>query len=349
MVAAAIMAAGLLLTAAVWWPVGGQDERRRHLGRGQAENGKPPALGVYRGARNLTGVADFERWLGRDVGVHLDFLPGGSWEEIEGSSWQLRHWSASDATLVLTVPMLPGPWDRSYDGGVSLRDCSAGAYDRHWTRLAGNLVAHRLGGSILRIGHEFNADWYAWRAAGEEAEYAGCFRRVVRAMRKVRGSAFAFDWNPALGRLDADPLLAYPGDSYVDTIGIDVYDQSWAPATYPIPAGASTQDVRGRRQRTWSRILHGDQGLEFWSRFARSHGKRLSIPEWGLTRRDDGHGGGDNPYFVEQMHRFISDRGNGVAYFIYFDHDAPDGEHRLTGGRFGRAARAFRASFGAIR
>lgn len=349
MVAAAIVVAALLLAIAGWWRVDGQNQQRRDLGSGWDENGTHPMLGVYRGARNLAGADDFERWLGRDVGVQLDFLPGGSWKDIEGSSWQLRHWSASERTLVLTVPMLPGPRDRSHDGGVSLRDCSAGAYDIHWTRLADNLVAHRLGDSILRVGHEFNADWYAWRAAGQEADYAGCFRRVVRSMRKVPGSAFAFNWNPALGRLDADPLLAYPGDSYVDTIGIDVYDQSWAPATYPIPAGASARDVLGRHQRTWSEVLQGDLGLEFWSRFAHSRDKRLSIPEWGLTRRDDGHGGGDNPYFVEQMHRFVSDRRNGVAYFIYFDHDARDGEHRLTGGRFRRAASTFRACFGAIR
>ncbi len=308
-----------------------------------------PDLGVYRGASNLAGVAGFERWLGREVGVRLDFLPGGSWEEIEGPGWQLRRWKGGGGTLVLTVPLLPGPWDRTYGGGVSLRDCRSGAYDVHWTRLARNLVAHQLGTSRLRLGHEFNGGWYAWRAAGAEADFAGCFRRVVQAMRTVPGSAFRFDWNPALGHLDADPLRAYPGDPYVDTIGIDVYDQSWLPDTYPIPGDASPGEVLERRQRAWSGMLHGDLGLEFWSHFARAHGKRLAIPEWGLTRRSDGHGGGDNPYFVEQVHRFVSDPANRVAYLIYFEHDARDGEHRLTGGRFGRAASSFRARFGAVR
>ena len=63
----------------------------------------------------------------------------------------------------------------------------------------------------------------------------------------------------------------------------------------------------------------------------------------------DGHGGGDNPYFVEQMFRFVSDPANQVAYFIYFEHDARDGEHRLTGGRFTNASSTFRGSFGDAR
>src|SRR6266511_6030322 len=131
-----------------------------------------PDLGVYRGASNLAGVAGFERWLGRGVGVRLDFLPGGTWTEIENPAWQLRRWSHVGGTLVLTVPLLPDRDDRG-DGSVSLRDCRSGAYDAHWSRLARNLVEHRLGGSVLRLGHEFNGGWYAWRAAGAEADFAG--------------------------------------------------------------------------------------------------------------------------------------------------------------------------------
>ncbi|HEX6678609.1 MAG TPA: glycosyl hydrolase [Actinomycetes bacterium] len=307
-----------------------------------------PDLGVYRGASNLAGVAGFERWLGRGVGVRLDFLPGGSWSEIENPAWQLRRWSQAGGTLVLTVPLLPARGDRG-GGGASLRACSTGAYDAHWSRLARNLVEHRLGGSVLRLGHEFNGGWYAWRAAGAEGDFAGCFRQVVRTMRAVPGSGFEFVWNPALGRLRADPPRAYPGDAYVDTVGVDVYDQSWAAGTYPIPADASADEVRERRQRAWAEMLHGELGLEFWSGFARAHGKPLAIPEWGLTRRSDGHGGGDNPYFVEQVDRFVRDPANRVAWFIYFEYDARDGEHQLTAGHFDSAASSFRTHFGAVR
>ena len=314
----------------------------------RAPRREAPDLGVYLGAGDAAGIAGFERWLGRGVGVRLDFLPSGSWSEIENPAWQLRRWSRAGGTLVLTVPLLPGAGDRAA-GGASLRDCRSGRYDAHWSRLATNLVGHGLGDSALRLGHEFNGGWYAWRAAGAEADFAGCFRQVVRTMRAVPGSGFEFVWNPALGRLQADPVGAWPGDAYVDTIGVDVYDQSWMPGTYPIPAGAAPDEVLRRRRRAWSGMLHGELGLGFWSGFARAHGKPLAIPEWGLARRSDGHGGGDNPYFVEQVDRFVRDPANRVAWFIYFEYDARDGEHQLTAGHFGSAASSFRAHFGAAR
>ncbi len=56
----------------------------------------------------------------------------------------------------------------------------------------------------------------------------------------------------------------------------------------------------------------------------------MSLPEWGLWERPDGHGGGDNPYFIERMHEFIADPANNVAYQAYFEYDVkPDGNHRL--------------------
>src|SRR6266511_3171210 len=48
-----------------------------------------PDLGVYLGAGDVASIAGFERWLGRGVGVRLDFLPGASWREIEDPAWQL--------------------------------------------------------------------------------------------------------------------------------------------------------------------------------------------------------------------------------------------------------------------
>ena len=45
-----------------------------------------------------------------------------------------------------------------------------------------------------------------------------------------------------------------------------------------------------------------------------AHGKQLSIPEWGVWGRADGHGGGDNPFYIAKMHEFMTDPANRVAY-----------------------------------
>ena len=51
-------------------------------------------------------------------------------------------------------------------------------------------------------------------------------------MRSVSGQSFTFEWNPTRGDLSVGNLADYyPGNSYVDYVGLDVYDVEWA--TYP--------------------------------------------------------------------------------------------------------------------
>ncbi|HEX6674603.1 MAG TPA: hypothetical protein VF486_06225, partial [Actinomycetes bacterium] len=146
----------------------------------------------------------------------------------------------------------------------------------------------------------------------------------------VPGHALQFNWNPNAGWSATRTDLTWPGDAYVDSVGIDVYDQSWTAGTYPIPTDASADEVRRRRALVWSEILDGTYGLRYWQRFAAAHGKALSISEWGVTSRADGHGGGDNPDFVSNMWQFIQNPANHVQFHAYFDYMARDGGHQLS-------------------
>ncbi len=303
-----------------------------------------PQLGVYRGDAPLgPGKVDaYSAWLGRQVDLAEAFEPGATWEDVEGRSWQLGAWSAwvharAGRRLLLTVPMLPGGWDGSgptsgagAGEAVSLEVGAAGAYDAHFAALARNLVAYGLGNTVLRLGHEFNGGWYTWRAQGKEAAFAAYWRHIVTAMRAVPGHALQFNWNPTLGWSATRTDLAWPGDAYVDTVGVDVYDQSWAAGTYPIPADATPAEVQRRRALVWSQILDGSYGLRYWQRFVVAHNKKLSISEWGVTSRADGHGGGDNPDFVSNMWQFIQSPANRVQFHAYFDYMARDGGHQLS-------------------
>lgn len=120
---------------------------------------------------------------------------------------------------------------RTGDDGAKLADCAAGSFDPQWTTLARNLVTHRLGTTIVRPGWEFDGSWYPWAADRRTAAYLGCFRHIVDAMRAVPAQHFAFLWNPALGTNQFPATEAYPGDEYVDYVGVDVYDTSWTPAS----------------------------------------------------------------------------------------------------------------------
>jgi hypothetical protein len=123
---------------------------------------------------------------------------------------------------------------------------------------------------------------------------------------------------------------AYPGDAYVDYIGTDIYDQSW---------GSNYTDPAFR----WNEYLTQKNGLNWVASFAGAHGKPITIPEWGLSIRSDGHGGGDNAYFIQHMYDWISS--NNVAFQMYFEFDASDGAHRLMLTQFPIGAARYRQLF----
>ena len=212
-----------------------------------------------------------------------------------------------------------------------------------------------MANTILRIGWEFNGGWYTSRGSDDPKAWAAYFAQIVKTMRGVPGTQkLLFCWNPTVGSLQFPAVQAWPGDEFVDIVGIDVYDQSWAKETYPLPKDATEEEILTRQKRAWNNWnYNGNDGMVFWSKFAASHKKPLAICEWGLCNRKDGHGGMDDPYFVEQMYQFIMDPKNNVMFHCYFDVQAGDGHHQLSPGakgnevtEFPRSAAKFQELFG---
>jgi hypothetical protein len=283
----------------------------------------PPAFGVYTGPgpKGVSGAVDFGQWSGRRIAQILDFPPTTTWNDITNPAWLLEAHRKAKPRLILSLPLLPD------DPNTTLTRCAGGAYNEQWAALARNLVSYELSDTTLRPGWEFNGTWYRWSAFHSEEDFAECFRQVVQTMRTVSDQRFTFDWNPNLGPGTFPAEQAYPGDSYVDFVGLDVYDLSWT--VYPVPAGMTTPQAR---QQAWEDILAGDHGLNFWVEFAHARGKPLSIPEWAVTWRSDGHGGGDNREFVNNMLEFIENPANQVRYANYFNsRDSPNRAHNIRG------------------
>ena len=336
---------------------------------GRAASSGPP-MGVYRGANQSPKVDAFAAWIGRPDLWGEDFIGWESWSNVAWPTWWLDHWSKwvharPGRRLVLSVPLLAGPVDGSGptkgDSGVgepvSLEKGAAGKYNPYYKQLALNLVSRRLGNTVIRLGWEFNGDWYPWRAKGKENALAAYWRQIVGTMRAVPGAEhLSFCWNPTLGDQQFPAEAAWPGDAFVDQIGVDVYDESWRAGTYPWPAGTDAAGIANRQNEVWTKEIYGGpHGLAFWSRFARQHGKPLAVCEWAVKNRPNGHGGMDDPNFVEQMHRFLTDPANRVAFHCYFEFDCepPDGLHQISPGErgtyrtgFPRASAKFKELFG---
>ena len=147
-------------------------------------------------------------------------------------------------------------------------DGAAGRYVTYARELASNLVAAGLGHTVLRLAPEMNGTWNIDNVGNTDkqmSQWAEFWRRTVQAMRSVPGAAFRFDWtiNAAVRPIPLSDF--YPGNSSVDIIGIDAYDQ-----------GVSGGEPR------WPTIYNRPDGIADVLNFSRSHGKPLSIPEWGL-------------------------------------------------------------------
>ena len=164
-----------------------------------------PYLAAYRwGAANKHGGAAaneaFARWLIRPVVWAEDFEPTERWDSLEGGDWQLGEWSrwkkaVGGRRLILSVPLLPGSWDRSgprqgdaMGKPVSLAAGAMGDHNARFKKLAEHLVHYSLADSVLRLGWEFNGGWYTWRAGENPQAFAKYWQQIVRTIRAVPGA-----------------------------------------------------------------------------------------------------------------------------------------------------------------
>lgn len=290
-----------------------------------APDNRPPVttqLGVFRGT-DPQAVGEFSSWLGRDVNYAVDFSGRSTWQDIAEPQQLIDTWKGQPYRMVYSLAMLP---DEQAD---TIARGATGEYDKYYADLAQRLVAAGQQNVILRLGWEFNLVDSRW-STDDSASFIKYWRQIVTTMRAQPGQQFQFDWNPNNGDSKYDAANYYPGSDVVDYIGIDSYDTSWADGAYPYPANCDSSCRTKRQKVAWNKSVYGgDRGLKFWSKFAREHGKPMSLPEWGLWQRNDQHGGGDDPDFLRRMNDFIADPSNRVAYQSYFEFDGSDGTHRL--------------------
>jgi hypothetical protein len=286
-------------------------------------------LGVYMGPGcfGAARVADYETWLGRRPERASDFFSDHSWLELtKAAERSARCWAPTGLPMSFGVPMLPK------DRVSTLASGARGDYDRHFAKVAEILIAHGQANAVIRIGWEFNHGWFTWRAAADPGAWVAYWRRIVTAMREVPGARFRFDWCPGWSRGQIAPTDVYPGDDYVDIIGMDVYNSAWTAAT---------------PEQRWQSKLNAPYGLKWHREFAVAHGKTMSYPEWGTGTRPDGHGAGDDAYFIRQMAAWIG--ASPVEYHNYWDYRAPDYDARLSDGSKPRSAAAFLETLGGAR
>lgn len=264
-----------------------------------ARSGLPYDIGVF--AHNPERVARFEQAIGRKVDV-WQIAP----QRDEGFGTLL-----SETRRIVTE----APEGVGFDLAIPL-------VSRDEARQLAAAVCTRDPDAYIRPGWEFNLQGsWPWTVSniGSAAFKAG-FVASAQGIRDGCPTA-RVEWNPNTGQGGVEKAVteAWPGDEYVDIIGVDAYD--WG-----------NEDP-----------MNGPGQLEDWAKFAKTKNLPLSLPEWGAHGKD---GRGDNPRFVADVLAWTAR--NNVHMIAYFDEPADYIRNSVGDGQMTQVGEALRSGFAAV-
>ncbi len=176
------------------------------------------------------------------------------------------------------------PWLWKDKEKIKLDNINAGEWDAHIREWAQDIKA--WGKPVfIRWGHEFNIEGYPWCIVNNNRDpkkYVAAFRRVRNIFKKEGADNAIFVWCPMNDSWPKeswnDMHLAYPGDEYVDWIGLDGYN--WG----------TTQDWS-----SWQSFkdLFRDTARQMWKKYPT---KPVMIAETGCSEK-----GGDKAKWIADM------------------------------------------------
>ena len=289
-------------------------------------------LGVR--AQTQASLSAFENLIGVDAAGVLGFA-----DEATPARSLARVLADAPALAALDRPVnwaIPLAWP-----GISMASVASGAHDGTLRAIAEAIAQHQTADVnpliYVRPGWEAT-NAYPWKVFSgtnkvfDEAlaqDYVDAFRHVATLFRSV-DDRFRVEWNQNYSNKDATNVFydlnkIYPGDRFVDVVGVDAYNVQRFPGQEDPVAG-------------WGYKASAPFGLNWFSSFAASHGKPLALTEWGID--SDGFG-----YYVDKLAEFV--RTNNVIYTHYWNADAKtNGNDTLTDGSKPATAAAVASEFG---
>jgi len=272
-------------------------------------------LGVYCG-NSVSNAQQFETWLGRRASGVLGFTGNADWNDFDNSiSWLESVWRHIDRRVFWSIPLIP-------KSGATLDAAAAGAYNNHYLAAAEVLASFRPSDEhiFVRTGWEFNGGWYHWSAINNPTAYIQAYRQFVNTFRSV-SKRFVFEWTVNLSDGGMNPADAYPGDAYVDIVGMDFYwNTTWDP-TDPTAA--------------WNQKVNAKYGLQWHQNFAAQHNKATAYSEWGVMSNAAG------PYIAKAQAWFAAHH---VTYQTYWNSNSTF-NGMLSTSQYPQAGAAYKDNF----
>ena len=267
-------------------------------------SGLPWASGGY---GDTTGLANLRQ---RPLDVVTTFASTDTWSNMTSLGAPFRNLPPADTYPVYAISYPLFPKQQSpQNGGTAVWQAAANGQFDYQHATAATSLASCSQQFILRLGWEWNIVSFPWACmdVALAANYIAYFRRIVDVFR-ARVPGITIDWCCNRGtKANAGVQNFYPGNDWVDFIGIDSYD--WYPAI--LTQSAWDKDYN-------KTYLGGPKGIGSWLAFAIAQGKKMSIGEWGLIG-GVADGGGDNPLFITNMLNFFQTNAANIGYDSYFN------------------------------
>ncbi len=179
-----------------------------------------------RGEITAADVTAFEEQAGKRLGAVLFYV-----------GWRLDAWAEVERYLRVAEPLgivahvVWEPWiERDGDPLDAILDGSADAILDAFAR-----GARSYGRAFfLRFAHEMNGNWYPWSGARNGrngGKYAEAWRYAWERATRLGAENAVWTWAPNWRSVPDEPwndLVAYyPGDAFVDWVGVDFFGLKW--------------------------------------------------------------------------------------------------------------------------
>jgi hypothetical protein len=187
-----------------------------------------------------------------------------------------------------------------------------------WTQVAQAIQSLGLNSpsTVIRLGHEPNGNWYPWSTNNDPnamTRYRQAFQHAHDAVKAVC-PLVRFDMCLNVGNGGLAAIAGhYPGDAYVDIMGLDFYDYA---INKSIPQFVTSQN---------------HCGFTDISAFAIAHRKKFALNEWALGTNPDVVVR-DNPFYVASIYNALSTLASMYGP-NFVDHDSyfnSPGNHNLS-------------------
>ncbi|HTJ72831.1 MAG TPA: glycosyl hydrolase [Actinospica sp.] len=182
-------------------------------------------------------ASQFASWVGTKPNLLGQYLAWGTSFDTQAAS---NAWSYGAMDFVVWEP-----WS------TSLSDIAAGKTDSYITAFA--TAVRTLNVPIaLSFGHEFNGNWYPWGTSkATAAQFVAAWKHVHDLFAAAGATNVIWIWDPNDIYPVPDVSLQdyYPGDSYVDWVGVTGYWTQQGPNSYSTLYLPTLTEIRGFTQK----------------------------------------------------------------------------------------------------